>query len=82
MNYLCSICSKVGHLQNVCEHKGKNVNNVDLNLNNLFDLESVRVKFVKPFCVKLGVNDISFDFQVDTGSAVPIMSKKGFEKFK
>jgi len=64
----------------------KNVNNVDLdnvglNLNNLFNLESVSVNFVKPFCVKLGVNDISIDFQVDTGSAVSVMSKKDFENF-
>lgn len=53
-----------------------------MNLNNVFNLESVNVNFIKPFCVKLGVNDRIIDFQVDTGSAVSVMSKKDFVKFK
>lgn len=75
LNYTCSVCSKVGHLQNVCKNKGKNVNNidldnVDLNLSNLFNVKSVDVNFIKPLYIQLEVNGESIDFQVDTESAV------------
>jgi len=54
----------------------KNVNNVDLdnvdlNLNSLFNLETVNVNyFVQPFCLKLLVDNVTIEFQEDTGSAV------------
>jgi len=87
ISYKCSICNKVGHLKNVCKNKEKNVNNVDLdnvdlNLNSLFNLETVNVNFVQPFCLKLLVDNVTIEFQVDTGSAVSVMSVKDFDKFK
>lgn len=86
INYKCSICNKVGHLKNVCKNKIKCVNNIDLdnidlNLNSLYNLETENVNFVQPFCIKLQVNDLTIEFQVDTGSAVSVMSVKDFEKF-
>ncbi|CAI6346892.1 unnamed protein product [Macrosiphum euphorbiae] len=87
ISYKCSICNKVGHLKNVCKNKEKNVNNVDLdnvdlNLNSLFNLETRNVSFVQPFCLKLLVDNVTIEFQVDTGSAVSVMSVKDFDKFK
>jgi len=52
--------SKVGHLSKVCKAKNTNVNNLeecDLNLDNLFNLETINCNFVKPFCIKLSVEN-------------------------
>lgn len=87
ITYSCKICYKVGHLQKVCKNKDKFVNNieqndVDLNLNNLFSLESVNVNYVRPYCIKLYVNSIEIEFQVDTGAGVSVISKKELEYYK
>lgn len=86
-NYSCKRCFKVGHLQKVCKSKSKSVNNIkedciDLNLSNLFNLDSVEVNFIKPYCVKLEVGSKVIEFQVDTGSAVSVMSIKDFKLYK
>lgn len=80
-SYTCSVCSKVGHLSKVCKakNKSKNVNNLedcDLNLDNSFNLETINCNFVKPFCIKLSVENKLVEFQIDTGSGVTILNVK------
>lgn len=72
-DYKCKKCCKVGHLQKVCKAKVKTVNNLedelmDLNLNSLFNLDTVSVNYVKPHCIELYVNNKDLEFQFDTGT--------------
>jgi len=83
--YSCSNCSKIGHLKKVCKNKTEHVNNVDLvdlNLSNLYNLDSDGSNSVKPFYVKLDISNKVIEFLVDTGSALSVISKKDLESFK
>ncbi|KAL4153551.1 hypothetical protein QTP88_001384 [Uroleucon formosanum] len=80
--YSCSNCFKIGYLRKVCKNKTEHVNNVDLvdlNLSNLYNLDSDGSNSVKPFCVKLDVSNKVIEFLVDTGSVLSVISKKDLE---
>lgn len=57
----CLNCKKVGHLKKVCKVKIK-VNHIDqgndnLDLNCLYNLDTIDVNFVKPYTVEIKVNE-------------------------
>lgn len=85
LKHSCSNCSKIGHLRKVCKNKTEHVNNVylvDLNLSNLYNLDSDGSNSVKPFCVELDISNKVIELLVDTGSALSVISKKDLESFK
>jgi hypothetical protein len=53
-----------------------NLGECDLNLDNLFNLETINCNFVKPFCVILSVENKLVEFQIDTGSEVTVLNVK------
>lgn len=94
---VCSNCSKVGHLKKVCKSKNKksNVNlleqvNNDLNddfgdlniMDNIYLLDSVDCNFIKPFNIKLNVEENLINFQIDTGSSITAISYDEFIRGK
>ncbi|CAI6349493.1 unnamed protein product [Macrosiphum euphorbiae] len=86
-SYSCSNCSKLGHLKKVCKAKVKKVNNleqcdVDLNLDNLFNLETVNVNYVQPYWVKLSVEDKIVEFQIDTGSSMTVINVNDLKNYE
>lgn len=82
----CLNCKKVGHLKKVCKVKIK-VHHIDqgndnLDLNCLYNLDTIDVNFVKPYTVEIKVNEKNIDFQIDTGSGISAISFKDFKYFK
>jgi hypothetical protein len=86
-SYSCSNCSKIGHLKRVCKAKVKKVNNleqcdIDLNLDNLYNLESVNVNYVQPYIMKLCIQNKIVEFQIDTGSSMTVMNVKDLKYYE
>lgn len=71
----------------MCKAKVKKVNNleqcdVDLNLDNLLNLETVNVNYVQPYCVRLSVQDKIVEFQIDTGSSMTVINVNDLKKYE
>lgn len=54
----------------------------DLNLDYLYNLETVEVDLVKPYIVKLEIDGKTVNFQIETGSGISAMSVNDFKYFK
>lgn len=53
-----------------------------LNQFNQFSLETVNVNYVKPYCMKLSVEDKIVEFQMDTGSNMTVMNVKELKYYE
>lgn len=51
---------------------------MDLHLSNVFNLESVKVIFIKSYCIKLYIYNRVIEFQIYKGSAVIVMNIKDY----
>ncbi|XP_071054966.1 uncharacterized protein [Onthophagus taurus] len=69
-NYICNSCGKIGHLSAVCNSKRK-VNYLDISLNNI----KSNVELFKPIMVKITVLNKEYEFELDSGAGISVMSK-------
>ncbi|XP_026687108.1 uncharacterized protein K02A2.6-like [Diaphorina citri] len=80
-NHHCKKCHKKGHITSNCKpvHYTDIVNefsDLSVSLNALFSIEpDVQNRFAKPISIKLLLNGIRTEFQVDTGSAITAMNE-------
>lgn len=53
-----------------------------MNLDSIYNIEDFNYNTIKPFTMKLNINDISIKFQIDTGLAITARSFVDFHKYK
>lgn len=86
--YKCTTCSRFGHIKKACKAKRKQnqhfletndeeANNDDFSdsLYNLFKLEDrfIDRKKPNPYSIKLGIEDVYLQFEVDTGASLSVI---------
>lgn len=88
-NATCYKCGKIGHIAPACQSKINLVEESETDSDFEDSLKLVKVnkikcsgKIIPPYYVKLNLNGIPVNFQVDTGSAFTLINKNVFKKLK
>ncbi|XP_026316320.1 uncharacterized protein K02A2.6-like [Hyposmocoma kahamanoa] len=83
-SYVCKKCNEKGHLRRMCRNK---VNYVSVGTGAESDddyddgeLYNIRSQRGEPLIETIGINGSSFKFEIDSGSAVTVISKKMYLK--
>lgn len=89
-SFKCTKCNTVGHIAAVCRKSNKkssnfiNTENADTDLNasddsetlNLFNTEKITNEEKNHFIPELKINNVGITFEIDTGAAVSVCSKR------
>ncbi|CAH1736811.1 unnamed protein product, partial [Aphis gossypii] len=83
-NYKCKKCSKIGHLAIICK-SSIDVKNIDIKSDNVFkefDLFNVNsnISFVPPEIIKVKVNGIDIEMELDSGATSSFFTEEIFNK--
>lgn len=85
--YKCKKCGKKGHLRRMCSQKIENVRYVEEQVEVEGDdgkstpVFNIRCPEGKPMTERVQVNDTFLEFEIDSGSAVSVISKKTYDTY-
>ncbi|CAI6374230.1 unnamed protein product [Macrosiphum euphorbiae] len=82
--YKCKICNKIGHLAKMCKNKSKN-HYVEVETESesveMFQLKVGYQKSVEPYFVKIKIEEIYIDMELDSGAGRSIIPFKLYKKY-